>query len=137
MGKSGNGKMPKVLAKTSHTKSEMSDDDCEKISNPSLKANLFPSLMRQVEDSKEMPLVKVENTEDTIYATDSDDNEAILVEDSVSPVYSTAFSRGEWTPPEWTSADLPGQVSTFVLFCFNEFFLSNIFCKFSREIEVT
>jgi len=105
----GNGKMPKVLAKTSHTKSEMSDDDCEKISNPSLKANLFPSLMRQVEDSKEMPLVKVENPEDTIYATDSDDNEAILVEDSVSPVYSTAFSRGEWTPPEWTSADLPGQ----------------------------
>ena len=57
----GNGKMPKVLAKTSHTKSEMSDDDCEKISNPSLKANLFPSLMRQVEDSKETTLVSLKS----------------------------------------------------------------------------
>ena len=107
--------MPKVLAKTSHTKSEMSDDNCgEKISNPSLKANLFPSLMRQVEDSKEMP--QVENPEDTIYATDSDDNEAIPNVDSVSPEYSTfstAFSRGEWTPPGWlpeSTSDFPGQV---------------------------
>ena len=63
-----------------------------------------------------MPLVKVENPEDTIYATDSDDNEAILVEDSVSPVYSTfstAFSRGEWTPPGWlpeSTLDFPEQV---------------------------
>lgn len=81
--------MPKVLAKTSRDKPKISDDNGEELSSPSLKESLFSHISQSQEDSEEMSMT--ENPDQTVYATDSDDNDKdpFPLEDPVSPVYKS------------------------------------------------
>ena len=99
--------MPKVLAKTSRDKPKISDDNGEELSSPSLKESLFSHISQSQEDSEEMSMT--ENPDQTVYATDSDDNDKdpFPLEDPVSPVYKSQVMT--WKS-ELTS-DLPEQVS--------------------------
>ena len=109
-GRSESGKMPKVLAKTSRDKPKVSDDEYEELSSPSLKESLFPHISQSQEDSEDCEEMSMtENPDQTIYATDSDDNDRdpFPLEDPVSPVYKSQVMT--WKS-ELTS-DLPEQVS--------------------------
>ena len=99
--------MPKVLAKTSRDKPKISDDNGEELSSPSLKESLFSHISQSQEDSEEMSMT--ENPDQTVYATDSDDNDKdpFPLEDPVSPVYKSQVMT--WKT-ELTS-DLPEIVS--------------------------